>query len=314
MGIFQGLQNLPQFFKKNLNLVEAEFLLDQFSVAALLIDPAKACIVLANNGATSLSHYTRLELREMDLQLLFPQLDSGGSLQELITAGGDREIVLRQRGGEFTDVIIKPGSLSSEMRWILVTMESASSRARRAAEQEQQTKLWEAVHLLVLSTHTTDMPKAFAAALEGGEILSGGDILAVYQLLGHEPGLVSYARRGDPAILPDNVKTINMAHLRKTELWVPGKHPGSVLQRIAKAADLKYLLTIPLGDAKGLVRIAGDRLYPEPTDRPARACSPNYRRSSLLNPAEEFPDHKLAGPASAPANRPGLRHGRRGLR
>ncbi len=132
-------------------------------------------------------------------------------------------------------------------------MESAASRAHRAAEDEQQAKLWEAVHLLVLSTHTTDMPKAFAAALEGGEFLSGGDILAVYQLLAHEPGLLSYAMRGNPEILPEHVKTINMSHLRKTELWVPGKHPASVLQRIAKAADLKYLLTIPLGDSQGLL-------------------------------------------------------------
>ncbi len=272
MGIFQNLRSFPQRIQKHLNLVEAESLLDQFALAALLIDEGRGCVVLANNAATALTQYTRAELHQMDVPRLFPQLESAARLQELISTGTEREVVLRRRDGEFTDVIIKPGSLSPDTRWVLMTVETVSSRALKAAEREQRTKLWEAIHLLVMSTHTTDMPRAFAAALEGGEILSGGDILAVYQLLAHEPGLLAYARRDIRNILPEHVQSINMAHLRKTELWVPGKHPGSALQRIAKAGDLKYLLTMPLVDQKselGLLVIGSTRNPPIDQLKPA---------------------------------------------
>jgi PAS domain S-box-containing protein len=142
--------------------------------------------------------------------------------------------------------------MGSSGRWQLVTFESARALARRTAIRKQQTNLWDALHLLAAATHEANMQEAFSQSLEAGQLLTGAGHLAVYRLIPHDPGLERYAVWGNPKAIPAHFKTIDMNILRGRALWTPSKHPASRLQRAARSASFKYLLSFPLGEPKAL--------------------------------------------------------------
>jgi two-component system sensor histidine kinase AtoS len=97
--------------------------------------------------------------------------------------------------------------------------------------------------------------------LDLGLEMTGAKLLAVYQAEGQDPVLKLYAGSGDDHILPATLPAQELALLKHPELWVLGKRPTSALHRAARAANLAYLASAPLGQPNasiGLVVFAGE--------------------------------------------------------
>ena len=266
MNLIQGFKNLPNRFNQSVTLDAIKDLLDKLAVPALLIEAEQGRILSANAHAAELTAYTRTELYALDLPRMFPQLQDSSYLQKFLLGENERMMQVLKRGGQSISVNVDSSSLGEAGRWQLVTFESANSRAMRSAERRQQATLWESLHKLAAATHETKLQDAFHQSLEAGHLLTSADHLAIYRLLPHEPGLERYAVWGDPNAIPAQFKTINMTILRTMELWTPTKHPASHLQRAARSAGFKYLLSFPLGEPNALdgLLVLGDKANPPP--------------------------------------------------
>lgn len=154
-----------------------------------------------------------------------------------------------------------PQGTSNEQK--LNDLEPAASVAERA----YLSQVWQGVNLLAAAQQESDFETALSLALSAGNSLVGAKILAIYRAQENSPYLQRCASYGPADSLPEQLSAQNLIYLKQAHEWRMGKRPTCELHRAARAAQLSFLASAPIGQPNatiGLVIIADTRL-PAPT-------------------------------------------------
>ena len=244
-------------------LPEFEAILDLLSRAAILIDAQTLRIHSANALASELTTFTRAELTDLDLRVLFTHPDDTSLKKSEVF--DPRTVTLNRRGGSKVLVRLSPGTLPTKGKWVILSMEEETLLMRQQSEQRRSQELWENLQLLASSAQQSDFETSINVALLAARELTGGSLLSLYRANDHRPDLERFASLGDSSLLPEILPPQDLAALPKPHLWMPGKRNLSDLHRSGHSHKLSYMATIPLGKPKasiGLLVVADAQAPP----------------------------------------------------
>jgi PAS domain S-box-containing protein len=242
---------------------EFEILLDHLPEALLVVERRSRRILLANTRAAELTGYTRAELAGFEMSRLFSGLEQGKFWDKEAGEIQHWEFRLVKRNRTPVDVRATRTELSSNGKWILVALTEVSFLLEQEAERQRQEEQWNSLQRLALTPQEPNREDALHSAVEAGAALLGADSLYVYLADGKSLELRRSAAWG--AGLPDTLPSQDLAHLRSSHLWTPGKRSHSLLHRFARAAGFSFLASAPLGQpnaAVGLVAAGGSLVQP----------------------------------------------------
>ena len=240
-------------------------LLDTLPEAALLIDAQENRLIAANSKVVEMTAIPRRDMIDLDLGQLFMTSDDRTFCVEGTEKDRQVELQLKKRGGTLMDVQATQTCLDARGRWSLVTLEPVSQRDQRREETRRQGQLWEALSALAAAPQEDNLTDAIQAALDAGSLLTGASLLVVYQVDGESYALKRMSARGDSALLPERIHPQDVVPLQTPHLWTPGKRSQSSLHRAARASNLSFLASVPLGKPEalvGLLAIAADQMIP----------------------------------------------------
>jgi two-component system, NtrC family, sensor histidine kinase AtoS len=239
---------LRKRFKPNSNHFEA--LLELFPGPAFVIDQAYERILLANTPAVELTAFTRFELSRANVSTLFPSLDRP-VLKDLSQEPIQTTAVLRN--GRPVEVQINLTPLDAQGSWNLLTCEPFSEITRREAKIERQSKMLEAVRNLIISFQESDSDAALEMAMEAGCTLVGASLMAVYSAVENDYALNCSAVCGPVELLPDHITPNDLVSMQTPHYWSRKKRVTSSLHRAARASNLAFVATAPLGQPNALI-------------------------------------------------------------
>ncbi|RPI33281.1 MAG: PAS domain-containing protein, partial [Chloroflexota bacterium] len=247
-----------------------ESLLDLLPAATLLVDTGSLRILLANSMAAQLTGFTRGELNNHSLGALFPTLEKGW-----LNANPRRwNLALtppNRRNRQVIDVQVTASLLDTKGEFALFSIETVSERESRDAEQLRQQQVWEALHTLALAPQQADIDSTLKQALQAGSALLGAPLLAIFQAEVSHLVLDCSAICGPAEMLPDRLPSSELVILQKPHLWKRGKRTLSSLHRAARASNLAYLASAPLGEPNALIGLlvaAGEQVSPDENTLP----------------------------------------------
>lgn len=256
MNLPSRLPRIPFLNRRKPNLEEIEALLDLYPVASLLADMQQDRILLANAKTTELTAFTRLELADMPLGTLFPNLLSGDSASTAV--GKDKKAFsvttpcLAHNGTQF-DVILTSDRLGTAGSWALLTLQPAVIQEQQQSERQRLSQRLKDFHALANTFLKPDIDQALEAAVETGHRLTGAAHLGIYVYDSPEPQLQRRAAWGDQEGLPPEISPADVGPLARSTLWVPGKRAHTALHRRARASGYAYLASAPLGESGAFV-------------------------------------------------------------
>lgn len=242
------------------NLVES--IVDLFPSAALLVDLEKARILAANSKASEITSFTRQELDNLNIQVLFPRFEQPIFQEE---AEYQWDLPMTKRNGAIVDVRLSLTRLDSNYNWALISLEPFYLWKYRETEAKRQLHIWEALRELATSPQQVENPQALKLALQTGSALTGAPILVIYQGVGSNYVLKRTAMHGPAEMLPEQINPHDLVSLQTPEFWTPKKRALASLHRAARASNLTYLASAPLGQSNaliGILAIAGDEALP----------------------------------------------------
>jgi hypothetical protein len=250
MRISSPLSNLHLRRRPQPGIQVIDELLDTLPQAALLIDAQENCLLAANSKLVEMTAIPSRELTDLDLGQLFANLE-----KTLFCPGNEErsrqfELQLKKRGGALLEVRAEQTCLDAKGRWSLVTLEPLSLHDQRQAEFRRQGQIWQALAALAAAPQEGELLDAIQAALEAGSQLTGASSLVVYQVDGQSYTLKRLAVKGASEFLPEEIHPQDVVPLQTPNLWTPGKRSQSSLHRAARASNLSFLASVPLGNRK----------------------------------------------------------------
>jgi two-component system, NtrC family, sensor histidine kinase AtoS len=246
-------------------LTEFEILLDLLPEATILVDLQGEHILLANARATELTAFTRVDLVKQDVDTLFTSLPTGGLGKYLDADDNVFTAQIRTHNSTSIEVEAILTRLDTEASWVLVTLEPTSTRQQQADERVRRAKVYEYIQKLVGAPQEVELARSIQAALQAGQDLTGATILSVYLNDANKPELTRTTTLGTADVLPEHIPPTEMEMLLETQLWISGKRASTGLKQAARAANLSYLASTPLGQPgarAGLIVIAGMDIVP----------------------------------------------------
>ena len=243
-------------------------ILDVLPEAGLLVDLQKNSVLVANSKATQLTAYTRIELTATDLDSLI-LTNNGSSLSSAL----HREVmvldgVLCQRSGSQLPIQISAIPIGHESRLTVLKLAPRSGVERRDIDNKRLNHRWEALNLLMQATHQAANNKSFEQILKGGQLLTGANIIAVYQSENGKTNYDQIASRGSQNNLPSALSSIEIKTLATSSLWKFGDRPTISLYKHAIASGLSYVASVLLNPSNpddGIL-VAADQNVSAPDD------------------------------------------------
>ncbi len=240
-------------------------LIETLPGAALLIDAQDNRLLAANSKVVEMTAIPRQDLIDLDLVQLFNTTDKHIFCPEAGEKERQLELQLKKRGGVLIDVQASQTCLDAQGRWSLVTLELTSVRDQRQAEINRQGQVWEALSALAAAPQEENLLVAMHSALDAGGLLTSASLLVVYQVDGESYSLKRLIAAGNADLLPEQIHPQDVIPLQTPHLWTPGKRSHSSLHRAARASNLSFLASVPLGKPEalvGLLVVAGDQMVP----------------------------------------------------
>jgi two-component system sensor histidine kinase AtoS len=248
--------------------LEVQAMLEVMPHAALLVDAQSRHLLQANTHATELTHYTRAELANQPLSLLFPGW-SFDQNPDATPAEADEPaqftLKLAQHNGNLQAVHCTIQYLPPKNRWLLVIIELESLYLKRQVEIRSQDRFWENLQKLINAPQLTSLDEALKEALRSAKHLTQATVLAIYQTFDIARGLELVTSQGDASLLPAQLPPQDLILMRKSYLWQPERRSLSSLHRVARGNNFTYLASAPLGQTKaaiGLVVLADQQCAP----------------------------------------------------
>jgi PAS domain S-box-containing protein len=263
------LQNFSLRKRRLSNLIEIETILDLLPEAALLVDVKDNRIILANSKLTQISSWTRSDLLGMKFDDLFSIQDIEEPPIEFISKIQGRtlnwDLSMTKRGGFEELVQATPTSIDPQGARLIVILEPVSKREQRLAEVERQRNQWEGLQTLVNASQQSNLNIAFDLVLNAAHTMTGASYITIYQVDGHSPTLIQTAAIENEKPLPQQIQPYDLIALEEPILWTPGKRTISNLHRFARASNISYVASAPIGQenaAIGILVIADDKNSP----------------------------------------------------
>jgi two-component system, NtrC family, sensor histidine kinase AtoS len=230
--------------------VHIEALLDLLPQAAFLVDQNHERTILVNSKALELSAYTQDEITGAPLSLLFPEFDRTRFNEQ---GAEPFQTALAKRRGQMIDVQLICKRLDPSGDWNLLLVEQASEAARREMELVRESCFLEAIRNLVLSFQESSAQSALDMAVKAGSHLTGAGLVAIYQAEGSDFSLTRSAVFGPAELLPEQINPQDLVTLQAPTYWSRKKRPLSALHRAARASNLAFVASAPLGQTNALV-------------------------------------------------------------
>jgi len=244
----------------NLNISEAQVLLDLSPDAVILVDTRDNRILLANSRTTELTAFTRAELTGLDVATLLPNLEREISWKGSVP-GQSWDIPLVRHGGTKTDVQFTPTFLDPNKRLAVINLLPVISREQHQVEQQRQLLRWEALQNLVQASQQPDINHALNQAMQAASTLTGAPMVAIYQVGSGTPSFRRTFTLEPAERLPESISPHDLIVLHSPTTWMAGKRPTCDLHRATRANGITYTATVPVGDPQaiiGLIIAAGD--------------------------------------------------------
>ncbi len=247
---------------------EVQALLEAMPHAALLADAQTRQVLQANAPAAELTHYTRAELANQPLTLLFqgwpldkqPEIGSGAADEAT-----QFTLKLSQNNGNTQNVFCTVQYLPPKNKWLLIIFELESLYLKRQAEIQSQDRFWEGLQKLIYAPQTGTLDDALREAMVAAKDLTQATVLALYRAYERVPRLELVTSVGDASLLPAQLPPQDLTLMRKLYLWQPERRSLSSLHRLARSNNFTYLASAPLGNSKaaiGLVVLADQQCAP----------------------------------------------------
>jgi len=243
-GLFPGMALLR---RRQPTLAEIKVVLDLFPQAALLVDLQLNRVLLANARAATLTAFTRVELVSLELEALLPGIGQLPRQPGTLSSSGGSPASLKLRNGSELEVLVNLVRLDPLGTWALAYLEPAADYQRQQASLQRQAQRLADLNDLARAAHEPEADCAIQAALKAGGRLTGVRLVAVYLMRPDSPGLLQIATWGEPQSLPDQIPAAEVGAVLEGGAWVSGKRANTSLQRAARAANLAYLASVPLG-------------------------------------------------------------------
>jgi PAS domain S-box-containing protein len=148
---------------------------------------------------------------------------------------------------------------------MVITLEPVSHLQKREAERKRREETMQSMRTINLALHQTDLNSALELMLNAVQQMSGAHVLSIYlqdvTTARDEIQIVQTVSVGDADIFPPYLPAQDLVQLRSPQIWSTGKRPSNRIQRAARANNLAYAATAPLGETSaliGLIAIAGE--------------------------------------------------------
>ncbi|MEJ2757044.1 MAG: ATP-binding protein [Anaerolineales bacterium] len=258
--------SISNLLKRNINLKEAEVILEQITKPALLWNRRDNNFVIINNLAIEISGYSRQESRELKFSTLFPEMED---LPATFIGDFETSANLYQNNGSPIPVHVQFVSISEDRNWVLLIFETARTIHLQEVKQSLEEQRWEALYALSLAPLNKNLTSSIYQALQAGQLLLGSSFLAVYQPESENTRELKLVQmRGETDFLPNEIPLSEISHLRIPFIWTPGKRATSILHQRAISANLIYLATCPVDQKapqEGIV-VVGDQISDPPKE------------------------------------------------
>ncbi len=221
-------------------VVDFQSLLDLLNYPAIVIDSRSDSILAVNPEFHRLSGYSIPDLQNCDLSTLFPNTS-----RYSFTPQGGTTGFLRRFTGEILEVTITCNLLDASTSRVLLLIEpSELIRAREISRKDIQSP--EVVRLLLDPLTANTLKEALEAFLSVTDDILPARIKCIYQIDYQQKLSVKLACREGPS--PFFPSEISEETNESTEIdtWQPGKRVSDEFSRIARAAELPYLIHVPL--------------------------------------------------------------------
>jgi two-component system, NtrC family, sensor histidine kinase AtoS len=248
--------------KSGLALLEP--LLELMPACTLIVDEQGENILFANGKITELTAFTKSELAGMPLVSLIPGLDRKTFKQKIKEETSETRIICR-RNMPAVEVRFNLSALDPECRHYLIYLELESDLERKEAEQQRHANLQAASMKLLVAFQQDKLDEALKIALEAGSQLTGASLLTIYQAEGSNLTLIRSAVCGPAELLPAKIHPNDLISLQKPFYWNSKTRAITSLHRAARASNLAFLASAPLGQTNamiGLIAAAGDFEFP----------------------------------------------------
>lgn len=243
-SLFPGMGLLR---RRQPTLAEIKVMLDLFPQAALLLDLQLDRVLLANAQAATLTAFTRAELTTLELEALLPGIGQLPRQPGTIGTTAGTPASLKMRNGNEVAVLVNLVRLDPLGTWALACLEPVADHQRKQADLEREARRLEDLVELVRAAHALEAGDALQAALRAGERLTGAQLLAIYLLQSEPPGLFQSTSWGDSSCLPETIPAAEAGAVLEGIVWTSGKRASTSLPRAARAANLAFLASVPLG-------------------------------------------------------------------
>lgn len=250
-----------------LGTAEIETLLNNLSLAAVIINNLNNRIYLANSKATELTAYTRSELAEVDYRSLFQviKVESTEENEPIEPVKYPSPVELIKRGGSKSVVQVTFSPLGENNKYSLITFEPDEQFRLHREEEERYHSLWVHLNQLSRALLSSSLEESLATLLHTSLDLTGTSYLCIYQASSQNPSLKRVALAGTDHNLPDEISGQDFSYLQSPNVWVKGKRAIISLHRLAHASNISYLASAPIGEANafiGLLVALGENSIP----------------------------------------------------
>jgi PAS domain S-box-containing protein len=259
------LNSLTRNRQSGIDLAVLESLLNTLPKAAMIVNLSNQSILAANIRLSELTAYARADLIDLPLaQILLPP--NGSNLNAYLEESAVAEITtgypceLLRYNGSRVNVSLNTTRLSSREELYLVTMVFEEERRRSQLEEQRQEQVWNDLAQLWDIYAQPELPGAIQQSLRLGVELTGADSLAIYQADGQSPLMRQIDTIDAAGSLPPEIQAQDLGQLGQPVLWVNGKRPMTMLHKQARADNLAYVASAPIGQentAIGLFVVSG---------------------------------------------------------
>ena len=149
--------------------------------------------------------------------------------------------------------------IKTKEKYGLVILEEVEAQLTMKEKDWDSSQFVNIIELLG-SANIPDIQTALQQVCSIAKIISAADQVVIYQLMGENPEIRQTAHCGNEANLPEQLDMHDLVTLNEARYWEPGKHPSCSLYRTARASNIRYLASAPIGQNTaliGLVVIAG---------------------------------------------------------
>jgi len=228
-------------------VVDFQSLFYLYGIPAIVIDSRSDSILTANPEFHKFSGYSIPDMQKCELSTLLPNTSRYSFTAPGVTTG-----FLRRFTGELLEVRITSNLLDASTSRVLLNIEpSESVRAQEISRRDLQ--LPEVVQLLLEPLSANTLKEALDIFLTVTDDLIPARIKCVYQIDNLNNVSVKQASREGPSPFFPSTIIEEQNNSKFFETWQPGKRVTDEYSRIARAAQLPYLIHIPL-------EMAGTRL------------------------------------------------------